>query len=271
MIISIIQSTFPRTPQIPRGITLENKKNEERSQGKQKQREGTGWFGLQKKPTLSTMSLSELLETKNQQIKSKNFDLAIKYLERAVTLCDDINMKAALIIELADILFKQQKYDEAAKWYNEFTVLYPGNASIEYASYRNVVCSSKKLLSYDRDQTPTEKTIELANKFLSRGDIFTTYQEEIKKIRNECYNLLALSECDKAHFYIKQGNYSAAQNRLESIREQQLEKAPEIHHFLAQLEVDLAAAFKEFKAPESSINLAQVTNTEKKKDMSKRF
>lgn len=128
---------------------------------------------------ISQSGYAELQEVKEIHKAAKNWDLASKYLHRMIVLCDNINEKAILIIELADILFLQQKYDDAIKWYTEFTQLYPGNKHLEYASYKAIVCSSKKILSSDRDQSPTEKTLELTDTFLKRSDIFQKYRQEV--------------------------------------------------------------------------------------------
>jgi outer membrane assembly lipoprotein YfiO len=182
----------------------------------------------------------------------------------------DLKEKAALILELADTLFDQKKYDEATKWYTEFAEVSPGNSNIEYAYYKAIICSKQNILSIDRDQSPTEKTIELADAFLKR-DAFTKYKAEVEKIRKECYQNLAFSDCNVADFYLKQGNYKAAQNRLESVRTEWLDKAPDVHPTLANLEVALSLEYSEFKAPESSIKLAQANEPVKKIDMTSRF
>lgn len=230
-----------------------------------------GLQGYRKYHTFSQMSYEELCEALQRAKDAKNGDICCKYLDRMITMCDDINSKARHIIELADILYAQQRYDDAAKWYTEFTHLYPGNQQIEYASYRAIVCSSKKILSCDRDQSPTEKTLELANDFLKRTDVFTKYQKQVKTIQQECYQTLAQSDCNIAAFYLKNGSYHAAEQRLKFIRTEWLEKVPAVVPTVAHLEVELATVFSDFKAPESSIKLAQVSSSSKKTSMIDRF
>ncbi len=224
--------------------------------------------------TLSTMDYTELVRAKEESQKAKNWDVTIKYLDRMIIKCESDNYlqeKAKLIIELADILFDQQRYDEAAKWYTEFTREHPGDTHIEYASYRAIVCASKKILSIDRDQSATEKTLELATTFLKRGDVFKKYRNEVEKIQHTCYQTLAQSDCNVADFYVKNGYHQAAEHRLKSVRTQWLDKVPEIHTTLASLEVELSTVFPQFQLPTSSIKLAELKSPAKKIDMTARF
>lgn len=269
-----------KAPQMPRGLSADKApvfKPKKKISTAQRKIKGNrkGLQGYKKYNTFSDMNYDELMVAKNKQIEAKNWDIAAKYLDRMIKLCDDINSKAALMIELADILFNTDHYDDAVKWYQEFAFLYPGNEQIEYASYKAIVCASKKILSIDRDQAPTQKTLELANEFLKRSDVFTKYQTEVLAIQKVCQETLAQSDCSVAQFYITYGNYKAAEHRLKNVRSEWAQKVPEIQTQLAALEVDLAGLYNEFKAPEESIKLAQATQQivpqSKKADMTKRF
>ena len=132
---------------------------------------------------------------------------------------------------------------------------------------------SLQVLGADRDQSPTEKTLELSQTFLKREDLFVTYKKEVKNIERECYQRLAASDIRVAEFYItKQHDYDSAKKRISTIRDEWLEKAPEIGVEVARLEVTLAGRCTDFKAPEESIKLAQVViPAQKKVDMAARF
>lgn len=273
----LLEAEFKK-PRMPRGVTAEKMgvpqkppaHREEQVRHFKKKRKGLQ--GKKKRYTFSNMNLEELRIAKNKSVISKNYVTACKYLERMIILCDNINEKADIIIELADLLFSQKSFDDAAKWYNEFTQLYPGNKQVEYASYRAIVCYSKKILGPDRDQTPTEKTLELAETFLKRADIFVGYKQEVLQIQKECQQRIAESECRVVAFFIKVKEYDQAQKRIENIRADWGEKLPEAKLELARLEVNLADRCPAFKAPESSIKLAQATRPDTKKiDMAARF
>jgi outer membrane assembly lipoprotein YfiO len=265
-----------RTPQMPRGLTADKSnvtiKNALNSSKKISNRKikRKGLQGYSVRHHFSDMDFDELMVAKNQKLQEKNWDIAVKYLDRMIKLCDDVNQKASLVIELADLLFQQEKYEESAKWFSEFIQLYPGNPKIEYASYKAIVCASKEILSIDRDQSSTEKALSLSNDFLKR-DLFTTYKKEVAAIQQLCQETLAQNDCYVAEFYLKGKSYTAAERRLKGVRSEWVDKVPEITPALAVLETTLAQEYPEFKAPEESIVLAQAINPVKKTDMTARF
>ncbi len=266
--------TKPRVPnEKPNKPTYRPKKNVPAPTDTPKKTKRKGLQGLayrEPKKTYSQMGYDELCVLKDNELKKQHTDAVIIILERMMPLCDDINKKAEDIIQLADLYLDKGLYEDAAKWYKEFTTLYPGNKNIEYATYKAIVCSSKTILSFDRDQTPTEQTIELADNFLERSDVFTQYADHVRDIRRNCYKTLADSECNVGSFYIKQGDYKAAQLRLEGIRKDWLFKLPELETELALLEVELGIQYKEFTIPESSLKIAQLVEP-KKVDLVARF
>lgn len=208
--------------------------------------------------TFSNMNYKELEDAKDANKERKHFDVVEKYLERMIALCENVNQRAGLIMELADIHFSQTEYADAKKQYEEFERLYPGNSQLERAKKQIILCSKQVILSSDRDQSPTEETLRLAKEYLER-EAFAEYKEEVETIKKECETLLAQSECGITDFYIKQGNFKSAELRIKNIRDTWLEIVPDVATTLAQLEVNLGVEWKEFQAPEESIKLAQVS------------
>ena len=190
--------------------------------------------------TFSKMEYGELEAAKNRQIIAENREVAIKYLEQMLKLCDNINKLAQHLVELADLLFDCSKFEKADRIYTEFTNLYPGNQQIEYALYRAILCSFYQTLDAERDQTKTEKTIQLTDNFLERVDIFRQYKDEVHRIRTACYQKLVASEINICAFYIKKNNYQSAQKRLNSLRIEWLPKIPVVESQIIALEIALA-------------------------------
>ncbi len=190
--------------------------------------------------TFSKMKYEELEQAKNRQIIADNKEVAIKYLEQMLKLCDNINKLAQHLVELADLLFDCSKFEKAGKIYTEFTNLYPGNQQIEYASYRAILCSFYQTLDIERDQTKTEETIQLTDNFLERIDIFRQYKDEVHKIRTACHQKLVASEINICTFYIKKNSYQSAQKRLDSLRMEWLPKIPAVESQIITLEIALA-------------------------------
>ncbi len=270
-----------RQPRLPEGLSANKtptpisklKKPRDQKLATRTKKKRKGLTHRKEQHTFSTMPYDELKGAKNKAVQGKHFDIAAKYLERMITLCENVNEKAQLIIELANIHFSQKEYDSAKKWYQEFERLYPGNQLIAQAKKQIILCSKQAILSSDRDQAPTEETLRLAKEYLER-DSFTPYRKEVAAIQKECESILAQADCGITEFYIKQGNYTSASRRIKHIRTAWLEKIPEIATTLAHLEVQLGTEWKDFKVPEESTKLAHATGAKKptqKIDMATRF
>lgn len=185
------------------------------------------------------MSFEELEKTKNRLAASGNLDIVIKYLEQMIKLCTDVYVIADLLLEMGDILFKNEQFKKAALVYSEFTILYPGHEKVEFALYRSIISSWNCCLSSDRDQTKTEETIVLADTFLISQQ-FIEHRDEIITIRMQCYNKLIESEFNTCRFYLQRGNFKAVKKRLGTIREKWLPIAPSIIATLLDFEIKLA-------------------------------
>jgi len=175
--------------------------------------------------TFKDMSYDELKEARAKQ--KPDTETFIKYTERMVSLCDDAAERADLVLELADGLREIGKLDPAAARYAEFSQFYPGHAKTEYALYRAVDCSFKRTRTFDRDQSKTLDTIELANTFLERPG-FAGHRDDVEKIRTACYERLIASELNVCDFYLKAEKIHAVERRIDSIKTTMLKFAPEM-------------------------------------------
>ncbi len=231
------------------------------------------------KKTFSKMAYEDLEQAKNKQIIANNKEVAIKYLEQMLKLCDDINQLAQHLVELADLLFDCSNFKKAGKIYAEFTILYPGNEQIEYTLYRAILCSFYQTLDADRDQTKTKETIQLTDNFLERVDIFSQYKDEVYRIRSSCYQKLVASEINVCTFYIKRGSYRSAQKRLDGLCTEWLPKMPNIESQVIMLEIALAEKKgdtvimleKQQKLKKKYPEEITIVAKNKKKNMARRF
>jgi len=173
--------------------------------------------------TFKEMSYDELKEARTRH--KPDTDTYVKYTERMATLCDEAAERAELILELADGLRVLGKLDTAAARYAEFSQFYPGHPKTEYALYRAVDCSFKRTRSFDRDQSKTLDTVELANSFLER-QAFTEHRADVETIRMDCYAKLIASELNVCNFYLKADKIHAVERRLETVRTTMLQFAP---------------------------------------------
>jgi len=232
-----------------------------------------GWFRKQidkvsdyifdpnkKKKTLRNMELAELETFKDKCLVSNDRYNAIRTLERMVPICTDLEKLKSLLLELADLLFDDGKLEAAGKMYREFVKYYPGNIKVEYALYKAILCKFQVILDAERDQSNTRDTVELANKFLEREEIFITHAQEVRTIRAQCYERLLENEIKIFDFYINRGRYKSARTRLTNIRKEFIDLIPACDPYLITLEIDLAQHVKDMPLIE-----------EKQKELTQRF
>jgi outer membrane assembly lipoprotein YfiO len=204
------------------------------------------------KKTISTMNFQELKKSKDENVKAGDKKAAIKYLERMVPICSDLEELKGIMLELAQCLYETEDYPKASKMYHEFTLLYPGSDEVEFAMYQSISSTFKLILDAEHDQSKTVEARELAQAFLDRSS-FTAYKKEVEAIVLQCEERLLESEINIFNFYINRGNYVAANTRLAGIKQAYIGKTiPDIQTRLALLETSYADAT-------FSLNLQQAT------------
>lgn len=196
--------------------------------------------------TMRDMNYDELKMVKNSQIKMGDKETAIKYLEKMLAVCDDVEEMRLVMLELANLQFDLNHYTSAEKLYTDFTVLYPGCSDYEYALYKAIVCSFKNILGPENDQTKTQATVALARSFLDQKDLFTAYVTEVKTILDQCTDRLLAHEVAVFNFYLKSYGLTAANKRLADMKRDFATKVttPEFEPRLLHMHYQLALAQK---------------------------
>jgi outer membrane assembly lipoprotein YfiO len=240
--VSTKQSDAAVIADTPKTVVSPEHKEEVKKQPRKKRRRKEKVQSAESKKTLSHMNFLELKKSKDELTKSGNTTTAIKYLEKMVPLCNDLNELRVIMLEYANLLYETGSFDKASKMYNEFTVLYPGSDEVEEAMYRAVLCTFQLTLDAEHDQTKTLETCELAKTFLDR-ESFTNFKNDVETILSKCEERLFESEMNIYKFYMGRGNYVSATKRLSGIKEIYLNKTiPDIQMRVAALEADLTAA-----------------------------
>lgn len=232
-------------------------------EGKRKRKNKKRKKEVVKKPArklLSEMTFDEVIVSKDRVMAGKNYVSGLKYIERALRLADNVDETEKLLLEYGDTLYICQRYEKASRSYNELANLYPGSEKVEYALYQAVVCSSMLILDAERDQSKTNETIELANQFLQRADIFVEYKEKVEAIKQKAMRTLVQSEFNVCQFFMNSAEYSQAQRRLDGIRKDWLTKLPDLEPEILVLECTMA----------EKQNKSDVI-TEKKKELQDKF
>jgi outer membrane assembly lipoprotein YfiO len=193
---------------------------------------------------LDKLKYPELAKRYKEYTEKDNKEMLLKVVERMLKLCDDAKELAKLTLQAGDLYFEKGYLTEAEQYYSEFSSIFQGNEKAEYASYKSIQCSFKRTYSFDRDQTKTEETIDMVNKFLERPS-FKAYTKEVEEIRTECYKKIAEREIYVCDFYIKKGSLKACERRLDTIKSDWLPRVPGIAERVVMLEASVADLRKE--------------------------
>ncbi len=119
-------------------------------------------------------------------------------------------------IMLADVLYMDEKYDEARVYYTDFVALHPSHAKASYALFQKGMCYFRNVLSLDRDQTTTRKAI-IAFEDLTRQFPFSSYNERAEELIAFLKRRLSERELYVGMFYLKKKNYKGALARFNTI------------------------------------------------------
>lgn len=169
--------------------------------------------------SLNKMSYCELKNAYTEAIKKGNKESAIKYLDKMIPQCAQIQEAQELLISLANLYYELQEFSLAQKKYTEYAQLYPGSIDLEFALYRALLSCFALCRPHDRDQEKTEEALSLAQEFLQRDSTFTKYMPEVKKIEQDCKMRLLESELAIYDFYKNSGKLTSAAKRLSLIEE----------------------------------------------------
>lgn len=185
------------------------------------------------------MSFDELKQKTLTAIEKQKNEEAIEYLEKMVAQNPDNDQISKWKLKLADLYFDSGNLPSAQQMYEHFSQFYPSDPNSEYALYRSVLSKFYQTLRIDCDQSDTQDAIKLCNEYLAKPN-FVKYKNDIKDIQKTCEHKLIDKEVYVYDFYLKKGNYAAAQKRLQDLKNNYLPKNPELEARLIFLECKLA-------------------------------
>jgi len=129
-------------------------------------------------------------------------------------------------LKLADTLYYNRKFDEAAAAYKEFEKLHPSNKAIPYVIYREALCYYRQRPTIDRDQTPTEKAMEEFRR-LQKKYPQSEYASRAEKFKQRCIEDIASHEFYVAEFYYKTKHFPSALDRFQALSQEYPDFKPE--------------------------------------------
>lgn len=144
----------------------------------------------------------------------KHYEDAVLRYKKAKEIVTAPDIVALADLKIADALFANEKYLEAAAEYENFRKLHPNHESIPYVIYRLGYCYFNQITGIDTEQTPVKNAVAMFETFLKQYPS----SEHVDKVRDK----LAVStskqlqyEIYVGRFYFRTGKYPSAIKRLE--------------------------------------------------------
>jgi outer membrane protein assembly factor BamD len=113
------------------------------------------------------------------------------------------------LLDLSDLYYKNEEYVSALNSYQEFRMLYPTDAKSEYCMFKSAMCHFKQILTIDRDQTETVKSIKSFEDFL-RMYPDSTYSNEANENLKKSKIVLAKNGIYIGKFYMHRKKWHEA-------------------------------------------------------------
>lgn len=178
-------------------------------------------FGDREEET-ETLPVEGMYTEAKSAMAARNFDRSARYYQRLVSRFPYGEYSEQAQLELAYVLFKQAKTEEATSAVNRFIRTYPTHRNIDYAYYL------KALINFDRSSS---LLLRLARQDMSQRDLgaptqsLNDFADVVRRYPNSRYapdarqrmiflrNLLAQHEINVGLYYLRRDAYVAAANR----------------------------------------------------------
>jgi outer membrane protein assembly factor BamD (BamD/ComL family) len=176
--------------------------------------------GNEQKRKFDDLSLSELRDRKIQYVNSSEKEIAVKYIEKMMILCQDQRDLKDLRLELANLYFDLEDYEKSGKAYSDYVANYPNDMLTEFAAFREILCLDLRKTDPDRDQLMTKEAILKAKQFI-KNEQFRMYRKGVIDILQDSYRILLDNEIYIFRFYLNiRKNARAAEKRLDYIKKE---------------------------------------------------
>ena len=133
----------------------------------------------------------------------------------------DLQYDAGVIMNKAEQLYDDKKWDEAAPEYERFLELHPVHRWAPHAQFKLALCYLQRMPKVGRDPTVAEKAEAAFERVLSYSD--TRYADTARAKLAEVRQHRAKSEFLIGRFYYKQRKYPAAITRFQKVLDLQVE------------------------------------------------
>ena len=160
---------------------------------------------------------ASLLADAEEEIKSDHYQIAIEKLRTIKNKFPYSKYALEAQLRVADVLFMQESFAEAAASYETFRDLHPRHEKVGYAMFRVAKSYFKDIPDpISRDLTSAQKAVDAYNEYLKR---FPTAPEatEAKEDLASSRKVLAEKELYIGNFYFKRDYLDSAKPRYEKI------------------------------------------------------
>ncbi len=119
-------------------------------------------------------------------------------------------------LRIGDAHYRLEEYEQAISVYEQFERLHPSDPKIAYVVYHTGRCYFDRMKGVDRDQTYTEKALQVFRQ-LRRRFPESEYARKSKPHIRQCLKTLAGHDFYVGEFYYKQDYFKAALARFEDV------------------------------------------------------
>lgn len=163
-----------------------------------------------------SLPAADLLKKGNREAKLKQYLNAQDTYEQLLEDFPDSKERVLALLYLADVLYKDEEYEEAKFNYEKFTELYPAHALVDRAHFYKAMCDFKVMEIASRDQTATHDALEGFEKVIRDFPTSRYYKPAIEK-KKKCLTHLAGNNMEIAKYYFRSGSYHSAINRFKYV------------------------------------------------------
>lgn len=184
---------------------------------------------------------AQLYEDAEEEIKSDHYQVAIDKLRVIKNKFPYSKYSLDAQLKIADVLFLQESFAEAAAAYETFRDLHPRHEKVSYAMFRAGKAYFLDIPSpLSRDLAPAQRSVDAYGEFLKRFPA-DPQADEARKDLAESRRILAEKELYIGDFYRKRNFPASAKPRYQKVVSQYSDTptAKEAQERLAQVEKEL--------------------------------
>ena len=122
-------------------------------------------------------------------------------------------------LEIADIYFRRESYEEALSYYRDFAELHPDHPRVPYALYRAALCHYRQSKDPGRDQSATKQAVAQLEDLMRRFPDSPEAREG-EALWRELRARLATHVMQIGDFYLDRDEYQSAANRYRQVLNQ---------------------------------------------------